>query len=519
MLLRHVAVLILSLCFAQAAIAQNAPEITLRSEEALGAFKETGLIIEKLTMTADVRAGLAQVSLGATLRNETEDDVEASFAYPLPANAVINHYALDIDGELVDGVLLPKERAEKLYTDRVTQSIDPGIAARSLDNRYKTRIYPIAADGGRRSIQLGFTVPVPAAGLHLPFQSDTPIESVTIHITGEGAQTAIRPFEPDTTLNQNFSGGIFIPAAPAETALSQYNETTFITVPLAANRESRERDVKSVAVIWDSSLSRQASDLAQERRFVRDILSQLSPNTQSLSHGAQQVDFKADYNSPAALVAELETLQYDGATNLSALLDSKALNDADVCLIITDGRSTFGDGEIPDLPCRAFTYSASKNPNTPWLSLVAARNAGANLTGLSASDARAQIITKSEFQLAPGQAGDIFHFGSRSWFIAPVTERQRQFKIKFQTHEKNIALRRLSKAPHPAAAAIWGQRQIETLRADGPSRFDDIVAASRRWSVQSSETSFLVLESAEEYVEAELTPPRNFPADLSLIHI
>ena len=105
---------------ASAAFAQetftNAPEISLRGDDDLGEFERNGLILEKLDVAIDIRAGLAQISLGATLRNETDDEVEASFAYPLPKGAVINGYALDLDGELVDGVLMPKERAEKLYT-------------------------------------------------------------------------------------------------------------------------------------------------------------------------------------------------------------------------------------------------------------------------------------------------------------------------------------------------------------------------------------------------------------------
>ncbi len=135
---------------AQTLEAQDAPEITLRGDVDLGEFRTSTLseplILESLSVSVDVRAGLAQVSIGATLRNETDEDIEASFAYPLPRGAVINGYALDIDGDLVDGVLMPKERAEALYTDRVTQSIDPGIAARTADNRYRTRIYPIAAE-------------------------------------------------------------------------------------------------------------------------------------------------------------------------------------------------------------------------------------------------------------------------------------------------------------------------------------------------------------------------------------
>ena len=517
MFIRVIAFLLLVLCFAQTAAAQNAPEIALRSDAELGAFQQSGLIIEKLSVTADVRAGFAQVSLFATLRNETEEDVEASFAYPLPANSVINGYALDIDGELVSGVLLPKERAEKLYTDRVTQSIDPGIAARTIDNRYKTRIYPIAADGGRRSIQLDFTVPVPAAGLRLPLSSDSSIESVTIEIKGDGADKATLPFETATKLNTTISGDIFIPAAPATAVISQYKSDAFLTVPLASNAQAQLRPIKSVAVIWDSSLSRETSDLDQERRFVRDVLSKLNLERQSLILGANHVISAKKYETSAELMRRLGAVRYDGATNLSALLDVEVLERADIradiCLVITDGVSSFGKGGLPNLPCRVFTYSASKTPNSDWLSLLASRNAGRNLTGVSAADALSRITAIGEFQLAPDQTGEVFHFGNRVWFVAPIEKNKRRMTIKFRDGEKDIDLRKLSKSAHPAAAAIWGQRRIEALRAEGPSRFDKIVAASRRWSVQSPETSFLVLESADEYVAAELSPPRNFPAE------
>ena len=135
------------------------------------------------------------------------------------------------------------------------------------------------------------------------------------------------------------------------------------------------------------------------------------------------------------------------------------------------------------------------------------------MSGLSAADAVRLMTSQNELGLAPNQTGEIFHFGNRAWFIAPVDKTPRHFQIKFHDSEKDILLPKLPKATHPAAAALWGQRRIETLRAGGPSRFDDIVAASRRWSVQTQETSFLVLESVDEYIQAELTPPRNFPTD------
>ena len=288
---------------------KNAPEISLRGDDDLGEFERDGLILEKLDVAIDIRAGLAQISLGATLRNETDDEVEASFAYPLPKGAVINGYALDLDGELVDGVLMPKERAEKLYTDRVTQSIDPGIAARTADNRYKTRIYPIEEEGGRRSIRLDFTAPVPASGLRLPFASDAPVEQVNVNITGDGAERAKTPISGKTSTNAVLSGDIFIPAVAAEAVLSEHGGQTLLTVPLSEQASAKTStdilDVQSVAVIWDTSLSRKENDLSAERRFVSAVLSDLSVERHSLIHGADHVKFAARYTTASALDAAI----------------------------------------------------------------------------------------------------------------------------------------------------------------------------------------------------------------------
>ena len=165
MILRLLCLILVFFAFSGAVSAADAPEIQVRGDRDLGEYVTEGFVVEHLGLSVDVRAGLAQVSLAATLRNETDEDAEARFGYPLPDGAVINGYALDLEGALVDGVLMPKERAETLYTDRVTASVDPGIATRTTDNRYQTRIYPIAPKGGRRSIRLDFAVPVPAIGL------------------------------------------------------------------------------------------------------------------------------------------------------------------------------------------------------------------------------------------------------------------------------------------------------------------------------------------------------------------
>ena len=518
MISRLLCLLSFFLIISGAALAKDAPEIKLRDDNELGDYVTEGLVVEHLGLIVDVRAGLAQVSMTATLRNETDEDTEARFSYPLPDGAVINGYALDIGGTLVDGVLMPKERAETLYTDRVTASIDPGIAARTVDNRYQTRIYPIAADGGTRQIRLDFAVPVPVSGLRLPFSQSQAVEHVTIEITGDGADEARSSIDDAEARDVKLTGDVFIPAAAGKASLSTHSGQRFLTLPLAAQTDAVVEEISSIAVIWDTSFSRDAGEQAAERRFIGDVLSRLAPQRQSLIYGADKIDLANSFETPSQLEAALGRITYDGATNLSALLDADVLSRrdirSDICLVITDGHSTLGASGLPNLPCRVFTFSADKNPNTDWLALIAARNAGMNLSGLSASEAARRMTTGGGPQLAAGQTGEIVSVGERQWLILPVEADTRTLSVRFKTGTTRLSLRTLKSKAHPAAGSIWGQRRIAELQTRGAQGFDAVVDASRRWNVQTKETAFLVLEDSQDYIEAQIDPPRSFPAEL-----
>lgn len=513
----------LFLCFgagragAQNTPVENAPDISLRSDTELGAFKagalSNSLVLEELRVAVDVHAGLAQVSLWATLRNETGEDVEASFTYPLPEGAVINGYALDIAGDLVDGVLMPKERAEALYTDRVTQSIDPGIAARTADNRYRTRIYPIAADGGRRSIRLDFAAPVPTSGLRLPLTQAQITERVQIEISGDGAEMARSPIEGAAAENVTLSGDIYIPAASSAGSLTTHAGQTFLTLPLDTQKSASAVEINSVAIIWDTSLSRDANTLITEQRFISDVLARLTPKAQSLIHGADRIDFAAPYASASDLNAAIKRLTYDGATDLAKLLNAESLTASDICIVITDGKSTLGAGIVPNLPCRAFTFSAQENPNADWLAIFAAKNGGANLSDLGASEAARRISNGGGPQLPFGQTGEIFKAGQRQWLILPVEKTSKTIDVVFTSETKTIKLRDLETRDHAAAGSMWAQRRLAELRTRGPQAFDALVKTSRRWNVQTQETAFLVLEEVSDYLDAKIDPPRSFPAE------
>ncbi|HRI18982.1 MAG TPA: VIT domain-containing protein, partial [Burkholderiaceae bacterium] len=79
--------------------------------------------------------------------------------FDLPAGAVVTGYALDIDGTLVDGVLVEPLKARRAYEDQVREGIDPGLAEVSRANRFTTQVYPFR-DRSARTIRVKFSAPM-----------------------------------------------------------------------------------------------------------------------------------------------------------------------------------------------------------------------------------------------------------------------------------------------------------------------------------------------------------------------
>ncbi len=127
------------------------------------AAENESLTITDMAVNMRVHGLSAEVTVTATLANGSDDDIEARFALALPNDAVVTGYALDINGTLIDGVLLEQPKAKKVFEDEVRRGIDPGLAEVSAGNRFETRVYPIPARGVRL-IKVRFVVPIGADG-------------------------------------------------------------------------------------------------------------------------------------------------------------------------------------------------------------------------------------------------------------------------------------------------------------------------------------------------------------------
>ena len=128
--------LILGAFLAPALAAQDADVPALIAKDAEG--KPLPMVLEKYVVETKIQAFAAETTVTMTFRNETDRILAGNLYFPLPEGTTIDGYALDIDGRMIDGVAVTKERARVVYENVVRRGIDPGLVEWSGGNSFKS---------------------------------------------------------------------------------------------------------------------------------------------------------------------------------------------------------------------------------------------------------------------------------------------------------------------------------------------------------------------------------------------
>ena len=120
---------------------------------------ETPASVDAWHVEARVGGAFATVTTSFTVRNPNARPLEGALEFPLPDGARVCGFALDIDGVMTDGVVVPKEKARAAFEKEVKKGVDPGLVEHLKGNAYRTRLYPIPAQGARR-VRLAYVAPL-----------------------------------------------------------------------------------------------------------------------------------------------------------------------------------------------------------------------------------------------------------------------------------------------------------------------------------------------------------------------
>ena len=103
-----------------------------------------------------------------TFTNPNSRQMSADFEFPIPADATVCGYALEVNGTMVPGVVCGKEKARVAFESEKAKRVDPGIVEHVAGNVWKTRIFPLLPKKPRKA-EVDYIVPLAeAAGVPLP---------------------------------------------------------------------------------------------------------------------------------------------------------------------------------------------------------------------------------------------------------------------------------------------------------------------------------------------------------------
>jgi len=423
------------------------------------------LRISEVETAVRILGHVAETSSTLTFTSSHGEELEGNFVFPLPKDATVSGYALDIRDKMVDGVAVSNTYGSEVFDDIIRRRIDPGLMEWAGNNTFKTRVYPIPA-GGQRKIRVDYVQEIigdgTTAAYRLPLRFDNRLDRFSLSIKVEKAsqpprlvqdallglnfendqgvyvaKTELQGFAPngqvvlnlaqtqheDVLVEKTADGEYFFcvrgvpPSARSKTAivnLQRFTDPNLIDQePAAVEKRIAPR---RVVVYWDASGSRHNDDHAREmavlRRYFESMLSG-KPKSQpgilvdlvmlreSASEPRQIVLRDRDMTD---LVTPLRMIGYDGATSLSAVKPvSGGGTPPDFYILVSDGFSNFGDGIPKGLDAPVFALSSKPEANHPLLHRLALATGGRylNLSWLHDFQAAAAIGLPPQRPLQP----------------------------------------------------------------------------------------------------------------------
>ena len=236
---------------------------------------EKPIAVEKSEAVVEENAYFKRMRASFTFTNPNARTMQGDFEFPIPEGAFVCGYALEINGEMVPGVVCEKEKARVAFENEVRKGVDPGLVEQVKGNVWKTRIFPLNPQTPRKA-EVEYVVEKVGGGVG----------------GGEGGETVVYERDGDDVFCAR---------------LAQPNNETRQTI----------KQFSKGAILWDASLSRLAQVAADRAKLAAEL-----PETGDW----QLVVFANEPSAPRAFTAKGELLKaidevvYDGGTDIAAAM-------------------------------------------------------------------------------------------------------------------------------------------------------------------------------------------------------
>jgi len=493
----------------------------------------------------------AEITTTMTFLNPNRRVLEGDLEFPLPDSAGVTGYALDIRGNMVDGVVVRKEKARIAFETEVKRGVDPGLVEQVAGNVFRTRVYPLPANGTRQ-VRVRYVTPLSVdakgdAAWHLPMPVGETIGKLAIRV--EVSQGVVKPeiggfgnlrFE---TLDSNW-------VAKTELQDAKPGEDLWVALPklppqVPSVEKTKEGDVyfsisdlapvvaaspeakapAHIGLAWDASGSREGGkNIEKETAMLKKLLAAWPDTSVTLvvfrDRAEEPVVFEAKDRD--SLFKTLAGLAYDGGTDLAAVPDAmKKVANIDQWLLFTDGMDTLS-GRLPDFGKLPVTAVVSETVADRELLEQACAAGGGQVIDLQNLDADAAVaaIANPPLRLAAVHGSgiaDVQGVGQAVHGRAAVSGRltgdEAELTLEYSDGKQSqpVKIAKSGAADGDLLATVWAGKRIRQLSVRADDNEDELLALGQKFGIVSPVTSLIVLDTLDQYVRNEIEPPASMP--------
>ncbi|MGH1341656.1 MAG: VIT domain-containing protein [Nannocystales bacterium] len=110
------------------------------------------LQIQRQSVNVVMRDELAETKVEQVFFNPSSRDVEGYYWFTIPHGSQLVSFALETNGQLVEGEVVERKKAARTYEETVQKANDPALLEWIDEHTVRARIFPVPASGSRRIV-------------------------------------------------------------------------------------------------------------------------------------------------------------------------------------------------------------------------------------------------------------------------------------------------------------------------------------------------------------------------------
>lgn len=502
---------------------------------------------------------VAITTLDMTYFNFNARVMEGEFNFPLAEGQSVSRFALDINGLLREGVVVEKEKGRKTFEAITRKGVDPGLLEMTEGNNFRSRVYPLPAKGARR-IVIAYEQELTDKGevdlYTLPLNIKEKVKNFAVHVEVVKKQVNIDNESNELTnlsfkkWNDSYVSDIvlkdYVPNkqiafnfphqnANIETFTAFKNkdhESSYFYLNIRPEKFNKQKVLpKKITLLWDNSGSAQNRDLKKELSLLQAYIKQIGHLTIELVPFNIKTEksriFEITNGNMDGLKSALETMNYDGATSLGNIDFTKFKSDE--VFLFTDGMSNYGKTLPQNSNSIIYTVNTSVTANHNFLKYLSQSSGGVyvNLNRFTVKEATSLLMNMNyhfiSAQVKGGKASDIYPSKPAQFYnsfalsgIMQGSSAEVLLNFGFGStivYSKLVKINTDNPDDSGLIRRIWAEKKIEELSIFENENKEDITSTGKEYGIVTPNTSLIVLETLNDYLQYHITPPKEMQVE------